>query len=283
MFHKTRLYSSDIQRIEALKKFQETAELDCLHLDSTFLSMNYLYFPRQCESVATILKLAETWLTANEANVVFLRPPAVYGYEYLLVKIAQHFKIKIHVSDTIFEDYLYIPILDDHISNNQLKCGRIHLCLSEGGFNKWETKKSTCLPKIDDRCVRIIRPTAMKWENLCATDQIYEINTNNTYFVCYSNHASLDEIKFLIQYLHPKLVKLNVVPKDRHQVNEMNHLLNEICENVQNKPKSQSELIPKINESHISETRIQAFSNSMSREISDETTPKLKKRRIIIK
>lgn len=223
----------------ALKKFQNQIHLDCLYLDSTFLSINYLHFPSQRESVDTIIKLTETWLQAHPKNVVFLRPPANYGYEFLLVQLSQHFKAKIHVTNATFRDYQYIPDFDSYISDNRYHCGRIHLCPS-GDNNKWQLKKSTCLPSVHERYVCIIRPTAMKWRNLEANDQHYEMHAgmDNTYSVCYSNHSSHDEIKFLIQYLQPKSVKLNVVPQNICQRNEMYAIVDAITKEYQ--PKEQT-------------------------------------------
>lgn len=227
-----RLYRDDIEGIIALKKFHENPNLDCLYLDSTFLSMDYVNFPKQRESVNTIIELTEKWLEANPKNVIMLRPPANYGYEFLLVQLSQYFKVKIHVTNSTFKDYLYIPDFDTYISNNVYHCGRIHLCSSG---SEWQIRKSTCLPKLDQRHICIIRPTAMKWKNLTENDKHYESHSDveNSYSVCYSNHSSYDEIKFFIQYLRPKDVKLNVIPDNICQRNAMYSVLDAITKEYQ--------------------------------------------------
>ncbi|XP_055315126.1 protein artemis-like isoform X1 [Sitodiplosis mosellana] len=229
-----RLYREDIEGIIALKKFHENINLDCLYLDSTFLSLDYAYFPKQRESINTIIELTEKWLEANPKNIVYIRPPANYGYEFLLVQLSQYFKVKIHVTNATFKDYVYIPDIDTYISNNPYHCGRIHLCPS-GNANQWKLRKSLCLPKLDERHICIIRPTAMKWRKLAANDIHYESHAEvpNSYSVCYSNHSSHDEIKFLIQYLRPKIVKLNVVPNNVCQKNAMYGVLDEITKEYQ--------------------------------------------------
>lgn len=116
--HSHRLYRDDIEGIIALKKFQDQISLDCLYLDSTFLSINYVHFPSQRKSVDTIINLTAKWLQAHPKNVLFLRPPANYGYEFLLVQLSQHFKVKIHVANATFQDYQYIPDFDSYISDN---------------------------------------------------------------------------------------------------------------------------------------------------------------------
>lgn len=205
-----------------------------MYLDSTFFTLDYVNFPKQRESVNTIIKLTEKWLEVNPKNVILLRPPANYGYEFLLVQLSQYFKVKIHVTNSTFNDYLYIPDFDTYITNNSYHCGRIHLCAA-GGENQWQLRKSVCLPKLDERHICIIRPTAMKWRNLSANDKHYEEHPDveNCFSVCYSNHSSYDEIKDLIQYLRPKTVKLNVIPKNTGQRNEMYSVLDAITKDYQ--------------------------------------------------
>ncbi|XP_031619615.1 protein artemis-like isoform X2 [Contarinia nasturtii] len=169
-----RLYRNDIETMIALKKFHEKINLDCLYLDSTFLSLDYRNFPRQRDSVNTIIDLTENWLDAHPKNVVLLRPPANYGYEFLLVELSQYFKFKIHVAKSTYNDYLYIPEFDSYISSNPYYCGRIHLCSPDDGNTEWKSKTSTCLSKLDERHICIIRPTAMKWKNLNEDEKHYE-------------------------------------------------------------------------------------------------------------
>lgn len=231
------LHRNDIEAIIALKKIHEEMNLDGLHFDSTFFSLDYKYFPRQRESVKTIIKLTEDWLDAHPKNVVLLRPPANYGYEFLMVELSQHFRNKIHVTKSTYKDYLYIPEFDSYISSNPHHCGRIHLCAPEDD-SKWQSKTSTCLPNLEEKHICIIRPTAMKWKNLNEDDKHYEAydGVANTFSVCYSNHSSYDEIKFLIEYLRPKDVKFNVVPKDISQKNHMDIILHDITKEYLPKP-----------------------------------------------
>lgn len=276
-----RLYQRDIEGIIALKSFQDKIELDSLYLDSTFLSTDYTHFPKQMESVQTIIKLAEDWLAINPKNIIILRPPAAYGYEFLLVELAQHFKFKIHVTSATFNDYLYIPHFDSYISNNRYHCGRIHLCSTN--MTNWQLKKCPCLSTLHERHISIIRPTAMKWKHLNAHDQHYEMYNDmaNIYSVCYSNHSSYDEIKFLIQYLRPKTVKLNVVPKNVCQRNEMYSILDGICTEYQpNDQDDQMEIEDEVPETY---DFIKIISDNKRRSMAlakdDVSQLKIKKRR----
>lgn len=249
MFPFFRLCRDDIEGIMALKQLHGN-KLDCLYLDSTFLSTDYLHFPKQRESINAILNLTDEWLKAHSKNVVVLRPPAAYGYEFLLIELSQYFKVKIHVSNSTFEDYLYIPELDDVISNNPFHCDRIHLCSSNP--NQWLLKECPCLPNLDASHICIIRPTAMKWRHLSASDQIHEKleEVCNVYRVCYSNHSSLEEIQFLIRYLRPKMIKLNVVPKNSRQRSQMFNIVQAAykgCENFKFEVMEVEEIAPEHN------------------------------------
>lgn len=233
-----RLYRDNIKQILALKKFiNNKLELDSVYLDSTFLTLDYTYFPTQRNSINIIIKIIEQWLNENHENIVILRPPANYGYEFVLTQISKYFNEKIHVSNESAKDYLFIPELDAHVSSDIKSTGRIHLCSSGNSSDKWHAKKCMCLPQIDEKNICIVRPTAMKWKKLNVNDECYErhINIDNCYFVCYSNHSSYDEIKHFIQYLRPKNVRLNVIPSEMIQRNNMFNALDEIINEYQPK------------------------------------------------
>lgn len=241
-----------------------------------------MHFPTQRESVNTIIKLANAWLEAHPRNVVMLRPPANYGYEFLLVQLSQHFKFKIHVGNATFQDYQYIPDFDTFISNNPYHCGRIHLCAS-GDARKWQLRKSVCSPSLDQRYVCIIRPTAMKWKHLSATDQHYDTDSDvtNIHSVCYSNHSSYDEIKYLIQYLQPKSIKLNVVPSNVCQRNEIYSALDTITKDYEpNKQQMDMEVSESIcTEYNFSEITSHTNKRSMSIVQDEISQLKIKRRR----
>lgn len=254
-----------------------------MYLDSTFFLNEYKLFPTQRDSINAIIKLTEDWLNAHPKNVVVLRPPAAYGYEFLLTQLAKYFHVKIHVSKITFKDYMFIPDFDSYISNNRLHCGRIHLCGSEESNNKWQIRKSKCLPKLDEKHIRIIRPTAMKWRNLKKNDTIHSAHDeiDNVYFVCYSNHSSYDEIKFLIQYIQPKSVKLNVVPKTIFQRNEMYKLLDTIIDDYRKKPNTIEVEVDELPPQNYDIVRITSISvkRSMSLARDEIPTVKIKKRK----
>lgn len=192
-----------------------------------------MHFPKQRESMQAIIRLSENWLAKDEKNIILLRPPAAYGYEFLLQQLSQHFGVKIHVTNATYKDYLHIPQFDSYMSNNRFRCGRIHLCATNPV--KWQLKECPCLPtKLNEKHICIIRPTAMKWRHLNATDTCFEEHneTTNVHNVCYSNHASLGEIEFFARYLQPKTIKLNVVPKNTEQMQKMFDILQKMTKEM---------------------------------------------------
>lgn len=210
--------------MSALKKFANAAlPLDCLYMDSTFFSLEYQYFPSQRQSVETIIKLSQQWLGRDPHNIVVIRPPANIGYEFVVTELSISMKQRIHVGNALYAEYCAIPELNTCITQAIETSARIHLCTPEHNHLNWQKKQCGCFPSMNDANICIIRPTAMKWTNIKATDVGYvkHDTIDNCYFVCYSNHSSYMEIKHLIEYLRPHDIKLNVVPTEHHKTQNM--------------------------------------------------------------
>lgn len=174
----------------------------------------------QRQSVDAIIELTEKWLNKNGENVVVIRMPANYGYEFLLGQLAEHFANEIHMSSENVQDYSFLPELDGCYSRYVSKNTRIHFqCGSDQTSRKWFTRSIVCCPSLAERYIRIIRPTAMKWtdwEKNTAIVMPHE-DFSETFSVCYSNHSSFNEIKRLIRFINAKSVKFNVMPADKRQ------------------------------------------------------------------
>lgn len=230
--------------MRALKTSSNTAiPLDAAYIDSTFLSLKYHRFPKQQDSVDAIIDLIKIWLQRNVQNIVVIRPPALYGYEFLFTQIVQKLNMKIHMSQATFNDYQFIPELDNCFDRSTVRRQRIHLCSSAECTPtryKWDSKSLVCSPQIDAKHICIIRPTATKWNGLVAGAQITIPHESipNVHFVCYSNHSSYEEINDLLTYLKPKNVQLNVVPRTSDGKSDMQACLQAImkkyeCEEMQ--------------------------------------------------
>lgn len=76
----------------------------------------------------------------------------------------------------------------------------------------------------------MIRPSALRWSNLTEGDRFWRKLTasREEYAVCYSNHASCDELKDFLNYLKPAEVRFNVLPKHDPDGLKMRQLLGAI-------------------------------------------------------
>lgn len=203
----------NVERINAFRDARgEVLPLDCIHIDSSFLSVSHPEFPSQRQSNETICELAGDWLARDERNVVVLRTPANYGSEHLFLSLTEKLRQKIHICKDAIKDYLYFPELDDSVTaNDDERKVRIHCCPPDSG--SWSSPNLKCHPELPSNFIRIIRPTAIRWENWNDKMEIVE-QCGSVYFVCYSNHASFNEIRKFVAYLKPKKVEFNVMPVD---------------------------------------------------------------------
>lgn len=165
--------------------------------------------------------------------MVVFRTPANYGYEYLLTEISKKFKQKIHIDRDAYKDYFFIPEFDNCFSQQLEQCGRIHLCScnsTEYSDRSWADRTIECLPDLDEQYVRVIRPTAMRWNGWDAEHKYHAVDSKDTnvVYVCYSTHSSYEEIRDFLSYLKPKAVKMNVMPNCANTRADMARYLDEI-------------------------------------------------------
>lgn len=213
-----------IERITTFRNDQsDVLKFDSLYIDSTFLFRRYLNFPTQQQSVNAIIELTQAWLLKNDSNVVAIRMPANYGYEFMLSGLAEKVKTQIHIDSANAGDYSYLPDLDGTYTGCMSKDVRIHFQCGNDQMGKWKQKFIACCPSLAPKHIRIIRPTAMKWENWRQSDPIYELYDEipEIYSVCYSNHSSFTEIKQLIQFIQAENVQFNVMPSNGDGRREM--------------------------------------------------------------
>lgn len=196
-----------------MKIFQTACRFDVAHIDSTFFSTNYKHFPTQRESAKVVNRLINEWLEAHSANQVVLQLSARYGYEYLFNYINKDLKLTIHVNDTEANTWHYVPELDGCFSSSKSK-SRIHACYSADVANRScrSTRTVPCNPQIDEGLVRVIKPSAMIWNDLRPEDEIWRLDGPQFYRVCYSNHSSWSEVRDFLCIVRPKEVELNVLP-----------------------------------------------------------------------
>lgn len=170
-----------------------------VYLDSTFLSEDYTYFPTQVESVREICNVINRWLIKNRDNKVFIKAPAQYSLEFLLLNIAKKCNERVFVPEQQQLKYVHIPALDHAISQNEPN-SRIFLQLNE----RFKTVKA-------DKNTMILKPTALFWRNLKKGECFTQVDLKrNVTRIAYSSHSSFEELQEFLQFLKPLEVFLNV-------------------------------------------------------------------------
>ncbi|XP_055633308.1 protein artemis-like [Toxorhynchites rutilus septentrionalis] len=220
-----RLSPKDLRNLLALRKI----ELDVLYLDTTFFSKQYRYFPPQTQSLNKIVQLSREWLALHERNVISIKLPALYGSEFLFIELANQLEQKIHVRHEELQNYRFLAQLDEAVTSRTNET-RIHACLRTS-FNQY--RKLPCRPELDSMHIRVIKPSALRWKNLSIGDPFWERlgEEGQQFSVCYSNHASFEELEDFVRYLLPKEVRFNVTPKNDSEGSEMRSLLGTILVN----------------------------------------------------
>ncbi|XP_065089158.1 protein artemis-like [Ochlerotatus camptorhynchus] len=216
-----RLSPKDLRNILPLRDLTP----DIVYLDTTFFLRQYRYFPPQSESLTKIASLSQEWLALNPQNAITIKLPALYGSEFLFMELSRSLGQKIHVKREELQSYRFLASLDDVVTADGASDTRIHACDRHG--------KLACRPELDGKFIRVIRPSALRWRGLKPGDAIWrrlggDINREE-FSVCYSNHASYDELEDFLRYLRPKAVRLNVVWKDDPGGAQMKGLLKEVC------------------------------------------------------
>ncbi|XP_063710046.1 protein artemis-like [Culicoides brevitarsis] len=239
-----RLNLKELQKIIPFNEYRNS--IDEIYLDSTFLRKNYENFPSQKESCEAIATLIKEWTSLGSNKKILLHISARYGYEWMFIQLFKRLKMKILVKTSEFTSYRYIPELDEaitHLSNS----AQIHAC------NK-NLKNCDCNAFSPKDEVRTIRVSAMIWQNWDRSKSFVQKDEklNEFYRVCYSNHASLSEIRDLLRFLRPKEVFLNVIPLDKAEYDKMTETLNSIMKEFQAKNEKIGDLELPLSFSNIS-------------------------------
>ncbi|KAL6255386.1 hypothetical protein P5V15_013723 [Pogonomyrmex californicus] len=196
-----------------------------IYLDTTFLDPDFTFFPTREESIKKICEIVNEWLEKSPRNVVVLECSALYGSEFLYMELSRFLNIPIHVKDRVYNSYCRIPDLKCHITNEPLVT-RLHACI-----NKLDHSILECRTDVLEKDILTIVPSVQRWKGK-DTSIIGEWNyyRERTFNVCYSAHASFDELKKFIYYFKPEEIYPCVCPKGLEH--KIFHLLDEIKSKV---------------------------------------------------
>lgn len=119
------------------------------------------------------------------------------------------------------DTWRYVPEMDGCFTGNgdASTTTRVHACWraaeagGDGGVRSCRrTRTVPCDASVEEKWIRVIKPSAMVWTGLAAKDAIWRRDGDEFYRVCYSNHSSWTEIKDMLCHVQPKEVRLNVLP-----------------------------------------------------------------------
>lgn len=198
-----------------------------VYLDTTFLDRNFAHLPTRLESMNVMGKVVREWLEASPRKVVVLECSALYGSEFLYIELSKATKTSIHVKNVVFESYCRIPDLARHITNDRLAT-RIHACMNKNaGTSHLDRSGLECRPDVLVDDVLTVVPSVQKWRDRdTRVVGEWDKTRRNTFNICYSTHASFEELKKFVQYFKPAEIYPSVCPENvKHTVF---HLLNEI-------------------------------------------------------
>lgn len=226
-----RINKEDFSKLKSLHYSKQSIPLkiDKVYLDTTFLNLKYLEFPTRVDSLKELCKVAKNWLEKDPKNVIILEISAKYGSEYIYKELAQNLNKKIHVFSDVFDVYSRMDVLKDYVTNI-CENTSVHACVSK---KKNSTNRKNSNVSLENRTdvkkknILTIIPSAIRWTNENNSKKIKrDQNFEQTINVCYSTHASYNELETFILYFKPK----KIFPCVCDEEGKVQILLNKILE-----------------------------------------------------
>ncbi|XP_058798071.1 protein artemis isoform X3 [Phymastichus coffea] len=228
-----RINKHDYSKLKSLHIFNGSEyiplSIDKIYLDTTFLSLNFREFPCRLDSSKELCKTVKEWIDLDKKNIVILEISALYGSEFIYRELYKFLNIKIHVKDNVYKVYSRIDILSNCVTNLS-QSTPIHACM-----NKRNSMKNIlglqCRPNVVQKNILTIVPSVWKWagkNTSCISE--WDTNRKQTRNICYSTHASYNELEVFIKYFKPKHVFACVCPENNKK--EINDLLLHIMQKI---------------------------------------------------
>ncbi|XP_033232136.1 protein artemis-like isoform X2 [Belonocnema kinseyi] len=223
-----RINANDFAKIKPLHdcdgKNLYPKKFDKIYLDTTFLRLEYFKIPTRKESVDEIRKATKDWLNLDPKNIVIMKLPYNYGLEYVFKDISIGLNKKIHVKDSVYEVYKRIKEIGPYITNNA-NSTPLHGCLLFRDFRGC----LPCRPDVDEKNILAIHISVYKWGGnldsgaFISWDEVKERQLS----VCYSSHASCEELKAFLKYFPASEIYPCVLPKTAEKQDAIYALLAE--------------------------------------------------------
>ncbi|KAB0793928.1 hypothetical protein PPYR_13548 [Photinus pyralis] len=219
-----RVSASDLRKYNAFYSMGEVKRIDKMYLDTTFFNRSYFKLPPRSDSISKICTVIDKWIKQSPAHIINIKPSATYGSEFLFMEISKIVGMPIHVNSKTYNLYKRIPEMDETVTLSATT--QLHAnCGSEF--------KEIC--KKDKALIRTIIPSTLYWKNRNTDSDCIEIGETGCYRVCYSCHASLEEIEEFLSFLKPVEVEPCVVPSSPREKEEMFDLLEKVMSTYQSR------------------------------------------------
>ncbi|CAN8027911.1 unnamed protein product [Ixodes persulcatus] len=188
-----RLAVGDSEHLTALHEPSGAVKnVRCAYVDTTLCTPEAAYVPSREDSVAALITLSKPTILAGG----FLRlalPGAQLGYEGLFAALSARFEMRVHVTRSQMSRYAGLTDVEGTLTTDGDRT-RIH---------------AGCGCELGSPCVTV-KPSAMWFAHRVGPSGLVERIGEDWYRLCYSTHASLAEVRDLVNHLQPEMVCANV-------------------------------------------------------------------------
>ena len=238
--HTTVLYTGDFrfQRGDILnvrQLFNPAGKLlytiDSVYLDTTFCVPQATFIPSREDCLDLIQKTISEWFDKGQESrrIVHLYSRSRYGYEYLMVALSKFFHCKIHVTQSQYGRYLYVPsiltVLTTDANSTYIHFCQRSFCTDE---NPTTSRLMPCLSEQPRNAeVLTLIPSVMFFFTKFGVkpDDLAVCESESIVRVCYSSHSSYEEIVDFLGHLKPGRIYPSVKPNDNLSLQDVRNNL----------------------------------------------------------
>lgn len=190
--------------------------IDSVYADTTFFIPEALTIPSRELCRDLIIQYAQDWLQREETSgrqIVHVFGRSNYGYEFLMIAMAKFFKTKLHVTESQYQRYRFVPSIFSVLTLDPDTL--VHFCKQP--HNSGNGRQMPCLsPKMGAVNVLQIIPSVLYFARSIkvSPNDMVVMEDEKSFRICYSSHSSYEEIVDFINALQPKNVYPNVKPND---------------------------------------------------------------------
>lgn len=201
-----RINKEDYSKLKSLhfSKSSIPLKIDEMYLDTTFMSDKFMKLPLRADSSRALCEAAKHWIQNDPKNIIILEISASIGSEFIYKELSLFLNEKIHVRNDLFQIYHRMEVLKNYVTDT-CESTPIHACICKSESRKNKGLKTR--PDVKDNNILTIIISTMKWADKDTTKIIeWDKLRERTINVCYSTHASYEELESFILYFKPKKI-----------------------------------------------------------------------------